>query len=257
MRIQPCPLRWWVLPGILGIIVSLLTACNPTPAASDTAVCPEGWWEHPSEAERERCAALAATDTARTIRVAAATAQHLLTLSPLPTITPDPRPAMPAPTVTIPEGLRQVAELDRVEFVDGPPLLRGSSSIWQLGAVVTANGRDFSTLLLLARPPQDGSFAWMDILPDDFSNADLYQRYHRVWMAETDIGQITITQVDNVSITPNGIAGTVAFTTTTGFAGTLDLQQDFVTDPTAPPLPTATLATEIYSANDTCPAWSP
>lgn len=229
-------LRWWVLLGLLALLVGgilVLMAQVPVPARSDTAVCPEGWWKQPDRAFRDHCAALEATDTANFIQAELATAAQLPTLTPGPTVTPDPRPAMPVPTVTIPEGLLRVTAIHPAEAADGPPLLRGNS-IWQLGAVHTPDGRDFSTIQLLAHPPRWGNPAWIDLLPGEFTNAELMQRYARVWVPATDIGRISITQVTDVQILPVGVAGTLTFTTTTGVTGTLDLQQDFVVLKPAP-----------------------
>jgi hypothetical protein len=87
---------------------------------------------------------LTKTNTAASLQQQIETAASRPTLTPLPTITLGSESPGPAPTVTIPPGLRQVKEIDLTELVDGPPLLRGGNSVWQLGAVLFANGLTFT-----------------------------------------------------------------------------------------------------------------
>lgn len=130
----------------------------------------------------------------------------------------------PVPLGYIPDQARQVKALNTIEFADGPPNLRGSTSIWQVGAFISQNQRDYNTLYLLAHKPVDGMSAFISTELDGIAvRRQDYDQYHKQWLAPQDVGTITITNVTALAIAPANIVGTVTFTTTTGKSGMLDL----------------------------------
>ncbi|NJK79372.1 MAG: hypothetical protein HC914_05490 [Chloroflexaceae bacterium] len=131
-------------------------------------------------------------------------------------------------------------EIDRTELAGSPPLLRGGNSVWQLGSVLFHNGSNFSSLLLIARPPQDGEHASLALVPSRFEYDNLLERYGAYWELPEDVGAITITTVSDVIITDDHVKGIISFVTDQGQPGTFNLTTEEWTLEGEPWLPAAT-----------------
>lgn len=210
--------------GMVFAIVITMRVSATEQGASENHPCADNWWEDPSSAEFTRCNALTKTNTAASLQQQIETAVSRPTLTPLPTITPGSESPGPAPTVTIPPALQQVKEIDRVELVGSP--MRGGNSVWQLGAILVANGKGFSRLLLIAHPSQDGVHASLSLRPERFEYDDLLERYGAYWEIPEDVGNITITTVSGVIITDDHVKGIVSFVTDQGQPGTFNLDTE-------------------------------
>jgi hypothetical protein len=112
-----------------------------------------------------------------------------------------------------------VRPVERAEFV-GSTLFVGSTSIWQNSAVEDVENQIWRALYVYAMPafpPENRPSRIISTILADPTPA-LGARYERTWAPPEPIGDLTITGVDG------NVDGIVSFTTSTGKAGTLDMQ---------------------------------
>jgi hypothetical protein len=212
--------------AVIGVMMALTaSATNPVvqPASSPTP-CPADWALSSSTDVRERCsiARFVEKQTEDTVRLHAALTQAVLNPKSIPTIPGIAVTATPGPPLSM-TPLPNILKLPPIEFVDGPPHLRHSTSIWQIGQWAGPESYDRNTLYLLARGPKDGDYARLETELDGSLGAAGYWQYHWSWKAPQDVGKLTITDLTDLTVSPSGLTGTVAFTTSSGLSGTLDL----------------------------------
>ncbi|NJN67615.1 MAG: hypothetical protein HC884_13340 [Chloroflexaceae bacterium] len=177
----------------------------------------------------QRCSEVWSLTQIAEIRQEEREAQTRVALSDFSTAIPNPTPEgmelrTPIPPWFIPESAKKVEALDPIEFFDGPPHLRGSNSIWRLGAIPSDDPYEYYRLYLLARPPSESEGGQATLTTElDGPRAEWEACYHH-WEAPQDIGTITIQAISEVEIAPREINGIVHFSTSTGHTGTLDLK---------------------------------
>ncbi len=209
--------------GIIGI-ATLSTNAMPTSTQlskttiSNETACPENWFTLPDRNSRERCA------HAKDATAIAYNTTQVAEVRNRPTITPPPTTtATSRPIGSIPQEAQQVKRINPSDTSNWSPFLRGSTSIWQIGAVPVKSLNDYGTLYLLSRAPTDGHHAILttDLFSNNMSREE-YGQYHWTWEAPQDIGLLTITNLQGLTIHTKGLTGIATFTSSLGHKGTFN-----------------------------------
>jgi len=161
--------------------------------ATEGQLCPRDWHRLPWRIMRDWCAQEKGRRFEREQRAELATAAARPTAG-LPT----PVPGTPVPPGYIPEEAKRVHQVNLDEDAEIPGL-RGSNSLWQIGAVPTSDPYDYAIIYLFARPPTEGRPAALGLFP--FGNTPItWNGYNMSWECPRDVGRITITGIEGLSL---------------------------------------------------------
>jgi hypothetical protein len=214
--------------GVAAVIalaaILTVTSRQPTvqalPATADATPCPTDWYRSTDQDILTRCYAEKQARYNEAMKQA-------MTQAPLnPTVIPlsATRHDQLATTRLSPAPTPEIYALDPNTTADGPPVLRGTNSIWHIGTIPTHEEGMPGTLYLLARPPRDGEHARLLLLVEgDFVNEEQEQTYNKGWKAPEDVGTMTITGITDLTISATAPTGLVSFTTSSGKTGTFDI----------------------------------
>lgn len=209
---------WAVGAGFVAAIIASIVLYFPTTrTVAQSTPCPENYDNLPTQAERDRCT------NEKTARREAKEREEIATAIVRPTVgLPTPLPATPEPSGFVPPEAQRIFRLNPDNAAELPSL-RGSNSLWHIGAVPNPKG-EASFYYALARPGTAAQHAQLAVVLEGnaITPAD-YQKYSKVWVAPQDVGTITITGVSGTITGPTGPVGIIAFTTSSGRTGTLNM----------------------------------
>lgn len=213
----------FVVLSITGIAALRTSATPASPlllkvTASTETTCPQDWFTLPDRTTREHCA------HAKDATAIAYNATQVVEARNRPTIMPHATTTATArPSGLIPPEAQQVKRINPADTRDWSPYLRGSTSIWQIGAVQIEALADYGTLYLLSRAPTDGHQAILttELFSNNMSRKE-YDQYHWTWEVPQNIGLLTITDLRGITIHAQGLRGIATFTSSLGHHGTFN-----------------------------------
>lgn len=123
----------------------------------------------------------------------------------------------------VPDVMRTPEVLSSQEFADGPVYLRGSNSIWRIGAIEGSDPYGYTIVYVLARYNQERKEASISIAPYSQSlTQDELNRVAKFWIVQ-DTEPIDIIGFENLEVTSESIKGTLFYRSTSGNTGRIDL----------------------------------
>lgn len=211
-------LVWLAVGGLLAAVLVVSLPPIPPDAAAENE-CPKDWYLLSSPEERDRCAELKGLLHERKLQ------DDLATVQARPYATTIPHPidfgvhGTPVPPGFIPEEAKAIKKVPK-ENVVGIHELKGTNSVWQIGAVPDLYQQGYNRVYLFARPGDGTRNASLGLyLFGGYPSPDNRKMYNKIWESPRDVGVITITGV-------SASAGQVSFVSSSGATGAFDLASE-------------------------------
>lgn len=123
----------------------------------------------------------------------------------------------------IPDSMRTPEVLASQEFADGPVHLRGSQSIWRIGAIEGSDPYSYIIVYALSRYDQERKEASIHIAPYSQSiTQDEFNTIARLWIIH-DTEAVDIIGFKNLMVTSESITGTLIYRSFLGTINKIDL----------------------------------